>query len=59
MSLETGTMDAFASRPAALLKEDHFVPCPPLGGNRPSPNNTFVTLVLESHRKVLESHRNR
>ena len=45
LSLETGTMDAFA--PArALYAAAGFVPCPPFAGYRDSPNSTCMTLVL-------------
>lgn len=45
LSLETGTMDAFA--PArALYASAGFVPCGPFGDYHPSPSNTFMTLRL-------------
>lgn len=45
VSLETGTMAAFA--PArALYASLGFTPCGPFGGYRPSPDNTFLTLLL-------------
>lgn len=45
VSLETGTMAAFG--PArALYASVGFTPCGPFGGYRPSPDNTFMTLLL-------------
>ncbi|HEY9244130.1 MAG TPA: GNAT family N-acetyltransferase [Streptosporangiaceae bacterium] len=45
VSLETGTMAAFA--PArALYASLGFTPCGPFGGYQPSPDNTFMTLLL-------------
>jgi len=45
VSLETGTMDAFA--PArALYTSVGFVTCPPFGDYRPSPNSVCMTLEL-------------
>jgi putative acetyltransferase len=45
VSLETGTMAAFA--PArALYASVGFTPCGPFGDYRPSPDNTFMTLLL-------------
>lgn len=47
VSLETGTMAAFA--PArALYASVGFTPCGPFGDYRPSPDNTFMTLLLTS-----------
>ena len=49
VSLETGTMDAFA--PArALYRDIGFVPCGPFAGYRASPDNTFMTLELSASR---------
>jgi len=46
VSLETGTMDAF--EPArTLYATAGFAPCGPFGRYAPSPNSTFMTLVLE------------
>ena len=45
VSLETGTMDAFA--PArALYARAGFEPCGPFGDYAESPDNTFMTLAL-------------
>ena len=45
VSLETGTMDAFA--PArALYANAGFAPCGPFGDYAESPDNTFMTLLL-------------
>jgi putative acetyltransferase len=45
VSLETGTMDAFA--PArSLYTGAGFTPCGPFGDYKPSPNSTFMTLHL-------------
>lgn len=45
LSLETGSMDAFA--PArALYAKVGFVECGPFGGYRASPNSTFMTTAL-------------
>ncbi len=46
VSLETGTMDAFA--PArSLYANAGFTSCGPFGDYLPSPSNTFMTLSLE------------
>ncbi len=46
VSLETGTMDAFA--PARALYEGAgFVPCPPFGAYRESWNSLYLTLSLD------------
>jgi putative acetyltransferase len=45
VSLETGSMTAFA--PArSLYASAGFTPCEPFGSYRPSPNSTFMTLLL-------------
>ena len=45
VSLETGSMEAFA--PArALYRSVGFSECGPFAGYQPSPNSTFMTLVL-------------
>jgi putative acetyltransferase len=45
VSLETGTMDAFA--PArALYESAGFTPCEPFGSYRTSPNSVCMTLML-------------
>jgi putative acetyltransferase len=45
VSLETGTMDAFA--PArALYESAGFVACAPFGSYRRSPNSAYLTLAL-------------
>lgn len=47
VSLETGSMPAFA--PAqALYSGAGFEPCGPFGDYGPSPNSTFMTLLLNS-----------
>lgn len=47
VSLETGTMEAF--EPARLLYASvGFVPCGPFGDYEESPDNTFMTLVLDA-----------
>ena len=45
VSLETGTMAAFGQA-RALYASVGFTPCGPFGGYRPSPDNTFMTLLL-------------
>lgn len=45
VSLETGTMDAFA--PARALYEGAgFTPCPPFGDYRQSPHSVYLTISL-------------
>jgi putative acetyltransferase len=47
LSLETGTMDAFA--PArSLYASAGFTPCGPFGDYNPSRNSTFMTLLLDA-----------
>jgi putative acetyltransferase len=47
VSLETGTMDAFA--PArALYESAGFAPCEPFGTYRGGPHNVFLTLDLDA-----------
>jgi putative acetyltransferase len=54
VSLETGTMAAFA--PArALYASAGFRPCGPFGSYRPSPNSTFMTLLLARDQGSAES----
>lgn len=46
VSLETGTMDAFA--PArALYEAAGFAPCPPFGDYDESPHSAYLTIVLD------------
>lgn len=46
VSLETGTMDAFA--PARALYEGAgFAPCPPFGGYRQSPHSIYLAIALD------------
>jgi putative acetyltransferase len=46
VSLETGSMEAFV--PArSLYTAAGFVPCEPFGNYRPSPNSTYMTLMLD------------
>jgi len=45
MSLETGTMPAFAAA-RALYASAGFTPCGPFGDYTMSPNNTWMTLAL-------------
>lgn len=47
ISLETGTTEEFAAA-RALYAGSGFQPCPPFGGYRASPYNTFMTLRLET-----------
>jgi putative acetyltransferase len=54
VSLETGTMDAFA--PARALYEGAgFVPCPPFGTYRQSWNSLYLTLPLDPPRRRAEN----
>jgi len=54
VSLETGTMDAFA--PArALYANAGFEPCGPFAGYRPSLDNTFMTLDLSRRGELTET----
>ena len=45
VSLETGTTDAFAAARSMYVAAG-FVPCPPFGEYRATPDNTYFTLVL-------------
>lgn len=45
VSLETGTSDEFAAA-RALYARCGFRPCPEFGDYRPSPHNTFMTIIL-------------
>jgi putative acetyltransferase len=45
LSLETGTMEAFASA-RRLYEGAGFTPCPPFGDYTSSPNSIFLTLPL-------------
>jgi putative acetyltransferase len=47
VSLETGTMAEFAAA-RALYASAGFTPCEPFADYKPSPDNYFMTLVLES-----------
>ena len=46
VSLETGTMEAFASA-RALYERAGFAPCPPFGSYRTSPASVCMTLILD------------
>ena len=46
VSLETGTMDAFAPARALYLRAG-FEPCGPFGDYPPSPNSTWMTRTLD------------
>ncbi len=46
VSLETGTMDAFAPARALYLRAG-FEPCGPFGDYQPSPNSTWMTRTLD------------
>jgi putative acetyltransferase len=49
VSLETGTMAAFTAA-RSLYARAGFVPCPPFGDYRGSPNSTCMTLTLDGQR---------
>ena len=52
ISLETGSAAAFA--PArSLYASVGFKPCEPFANYRPSPNSTYMTLVLDDQPRVI------
>ena len=51
VSLETGTMDAFAAA-RALYRKAGFRPCPPFGPYTVNPYSVCMTLVLDSARQA-------